>query len=137
MNLLQINYDDERPLFVQISEGIEDAILSGAFPEESQVPSTTELSVTYKINPATALKGVNLLVDNGILYKKRGIGMFVTNGAKEQLRSKRKLEFYTSFLVPMITEADRIGITREDIITMLHTGTAEQAENSNNVPEQE
>lgn len=119
---MQINYDDERPIFVQISEGIEDAILSGAFPEEGQIPSTTELSVTYKINPATALKGINLLVDNGILYKKRGIGMFVANGAMEKLYDKRKSQFYTSFLIPLMTEAERLGITREDIITMLHTG---------------
>lgn len=122
---MQINYDDERPIFVQISEGIEDAILSGAFPEESQIPSTTELSVTYKINPATALKGINLLVDNGILYKKRGIGMFVAGGAKKMLYGKRKSEFYTSFLIPMMTEAERLGISREDIITMLHTGAEE------------
>lgn len=60
------------PIFQQIAEGVEDAILSGAFLEESQVPSTTEISVTYKINPATALKGMNLLVAEGILYKKRG-----------------------------------------------------------------
>ena len=72
-----MNFEDDRPIFMQIAEGIEDAILSGVFPEESQIPSTTEISVNYKINPATALKGINILVDDNVIYKKRGIGMFV------------------------------------------------------------
>ena len=63
---MKLNFDDEKPVFLQIAEGMEDAILTGVFQEESQIPSTTELSVTYKINPATALKGINLLVDAGI-----------------------------------------------------------------------
>ena len=65
---------EDRPIFQQIAEQLEEAILSGAYPEESQVPSITEYSVQYRINPATALKGINLLVDAGLLYKKRGVG---------------------------------------------------------------
>ena len=87
---MQIDFDSERPIFQQIADGLEDAILSGVFPEGSQIPSITEFSVTYKINPATALKGINLLVDENIVYKKRGLGMFVTEGAAEKLRQKRK-----------------------------------------------
>lgn len=75
-----INFNDERPIFIQIAEGIEDAILSGAFKEESQIPSITELSVNYRINPATALKGINLLVDEGIIYKKRGLECLLHKG---------------------------------------------------------
>ena len=82
---MQINFDSDKPIFIQIAEGIEDAILTGAFEEESQIPSITEFSVTYKINPATALKGINILVDSGIIYKKRGVGMFVEKGAKGKL----------------------------------------------------
>ena len=77
---------EDRPIFQQIAEQLEEAILSGAYPEESQVPSITEYSVQYRINPATALKGINLLVDAGLLYKKRGVGMFVASGAREKLR---------------------------------------------------
>ena len=90
---MKIDFDDERPIFLQIAENIEDAILSGAFPEETQIPSTTEISVTYKINPATALKGMNMLVDTGIIYKKRGVGMFVSEGAANRLMEKRKDQF--------------------------------------------
>lgn len=90
-----INFDDERPIFIQIAEGLEDAILSGAFEEESQIPSITEISVNYRINPATALKGINILVDEGIVYKKRGIGMFVATGAVEKLKQKERNSFTT------------------------------------------
>jgi DNA-binding transcriptional regulator YhcF (GntR family) len=72
-----MHFDDERPIFIQLAEQLENEILSGIYNEEDQVPSITEFSVAYKINPATALKGINLLVDAGLLYKKRGVGMFV------------------------------------------------------------
>ena len=72
---MQFNFESDTPIYMQVAEQIKDAILSGAFLEETQVPSTTEISVTYKINPATVLKGMTLLPDAGILYKKRGVGM--------------------------------------------------------------
>lgn len=121
-SILQVNFEDERPIFIQIAEQIEDAILSGAFPEESQIPSTTEISVSFKINPATALKGINILVDNGLVYKKRGIGMFVSTGAVEVLREKRKKEFYDSYISKLTTEAKRLNLSKDDIITMIERG---------------
>ena len=117
-----INFDDERPIFIQIAEGIEDAILSGAFPEESQIPSITEFSVNYKINPATALKGINILVDNEIVYKKRGLGMFVSTGAVIKLLDKRKEQFYVNFIQKMIAEAKRINITKGELVSMVERG---------------
>jgi len=119
---LQLNFEDEKPIFLQIAEQIEDAILSGAFPEESQIPSTTEISVSFKINPATALKGINILVDNGIVYKKRGIGMFVSTGAVEILREKRKREFYDKYILKLTTEAKRLNLSKDDIIAMIERG---------------
>ena len=101
---------DEQPIFLQIYEGIEDAIVSGAFQEEGQIPSITEFSVTYKINPATALKGVSLLVDEGILYKKRGVGMFVSRGARAQVRAKRRTQFYDRYVMQMLEEAKRLSL---------------------------
>ena len=108
---MKLNFDDEKPVFLQIAEGMEDAILTGVFQEESQIPSTTELSVTYKINPATALKGINLLVDAGIVYKKRGVGMFVAEGAVRKLRQKRKDQFYENFVSRLVEEAKKLEIT--------------------------
>lgn len=119
---MKLNFDDEKPVFLQIAEGMEDAILTGVFQEESQIPSTTELSVTYKINPATALKGINLLVDAGIVYKKRGVGMFVAEGAVRKLRQKRKDQFYDNFVSRLVEEAKKLEITDVEIISMIERG---------------
>ncbi len=123
---MELDFNSERPIFQQIAEGIEDAILTGAFPEESQVPSITEFSVRYTINPATALKGVNLLVEEGTLYKKRGVGMFVASGAQNRLREKRQQSFYRKFLVPLAQEAKRLGLTEEETAAMLRQSFAQE-----------
>ena len=119
---MQINFDNERPIFIQIAEWIEDAILAGAFPEETQIPSITEFSVNYKINPATALKGINILVEEGIVYKKRGIGMFVAAGAVKKLKEKRKEQFYDNFIRKLVDEAKRLEISKDEVIKLLERG---------------
>jgi DNA-binding transcriptional regulator YhcF (GntR family) len=83
------------------------------------VLSTNELAKLYSINPATAAKGVNLLVEAGILYKKRGIGMFVAKGAKEEIKKKRKSQFYENYIAVMLSEAERLGISREELVHMI------------------
>lgn len=114
--------DDDRPIFVQISERIENDIIGGELPEESQVPSTNQFASFYQINPATVAKGFNLLVDQGILYKKRGIGMFVTAGSRGKLVEKRKEQFYEQYVVAMIREAEKLGITAEQLTDMIRKG---------------
>ena len=114
----------EKPIYIQLAEWMMDAVLSGAFPEESQVPSTTEISVNYRINPATALKGVNVLVDEAILYKKRGLGMFVSSGAKSRILAKRRKDFFDSYITALIAEADKLGIEQKDVIAMIERGYA-------------
>jgi len=117
-----VQFNDDRPLFIQLAEAIEDAILSGAFPEETQIPSTTEISVSNKINPATALKGINILVDEGIIYKKRGVGMFVASGSSEKILGKRKQDFYDTFIEALISEAEKLELSKEEIISMIERG---------------
>ncbi|MCH1624384.1 GntR family transcriptional regulator [Ferdinandcohnia quinoae] len=114
--------DDGRPIFLQISERIEDDIIEGGLSEESQVPSTNQFAAFYKINPATAAKGVNLLVDEGILYKKRGIGMFVAEGARVKVINKRKEQFFEQYVITMIHEAKKLGITTEQLTDMVRRG---------------
>src|ERR1700712_86384 len=111
--------EDGRPIFVQIAEQIENDIIDGTLPEEGQVPSTNEFAAFHRINPATAGKGVNVLVENGTLYKKRGIGMFVSPGARELLLSARRDEFEKQYLCPLIAEAAKLGITRDQIAQFL------------------
>ncbi|MEY8483961.1 GntR family transcriptional regulator [Lachnospiraceae bacterium 48-21] len=119
---MKLNLDQEKPIFIQIAEGIEDGILTGVFPEESQIPSITEFSVNYKINPATALKGINLLVDEAIIFKKRGVGMFVAQGATSKLKKKRQDQFYDNYINKLVDEAKRLGITSDEIIAMIERG---------------
>lgn len=119
-------FEEGRPLFLQIADGIEDGILSGIFQEESQIPSTTELSTMYKINPATVLKGMNLLVEQGLIYKKRGLGMFVQQGAVEKIQEKRKGAFYETFVVSLSQEARRLNLSKEELIKMVERGFEEQ-----------
>ena len=114
--------DDTRPIFMQIAERIENDIISRELPEESQVPSTNQFASFYQINPATAAKGVNLLVDQGILYKKRGLGMYVAPGARAKLLEKRREQFYEQYVVTMIREAEKLGITQEQLTDMIQRG---------------
>ena len=111
--------NQDKSIYLQISEMIEQDILRDNILEEEKVPSTNELAKLYAINPATAAKGINILVDKGILYKKRGIGMFVTKGAKEKNRETRKDEFYEKYIVGLLKEAQNLGIDRQEIIRMI------------------
>lgn len=114
---MQLN--DEKSIYLQIGQMIEDSILRGIFLEGERVPSTNELARLYSINPATAAKGINLLVEQGILYKKRGIGMFVSEGAAQKIRLARKTGFYEQFVVNLISEAKTLGITKEELLQMI------------------
>ena len=116
---MKLELNDHEPIFIQISKAIEDEILSDSIKEEMQVPSTTELSKFYKINPATVLKGVNILVDKEILFKKRGIGMFVSKGAKEIIKNGRKDNFKEVYLKDLISEAKKLGITKKELLDMI------------------
>ena len=122
---MQGNLGEDKSIYLQISEMIEDEILRDILKEEEQVPSTTELSKFYKINPATAAKGINLLVDKGILYKKRGIGMFVCEGAKAKIQETRKTSFYENYVKKIISEAKLIGIDKDELKKMIDD-TSEQ-----------
>jgi DNA-binding transcriptional regulator YhcF (GntR family) len=102
--------DDGRPIFLQIAEQIESSIVDGSIDEESQVPSTNELAAFHRINPATAAQGVAQLATDGVIYKKRGIGMFVATGARSRLLERRREDFARQFVAPLMTEAHKLGI---------------------------
>ncbi|MFT4212413.1 MAG: GntR family transcriptional regulator [Microbacterium sp.] len=111
--------DDTRPIFVQIAEQIENEILEGILAEDAQIPSTNDLAAFHRINPATALKGVSMLVDDGIVEKRRGIGMFVAVGARERLIGRRRTSFVDVYLAPLIAEAAKLGIDADELARML------------------
>ncbi len=116
---MKLDSQDTKPIYIQLQEGLEDAILAGTYAEETQIPSTTELSRAFQINPTTAGKGVNALVDEGFCYKKRGIGIFVKKGAREMLKKKRKAAFKEAYLLPLIKEAKQLDISKEDLISWI------------------
>jgi GntR family transcriptional regulator len=111
--------EEGRALFLQIAESVEDSIIDGSLPEEGQAPSTNELAAFFRINPATAAKGVNMLVDKGVLYKRRGIGMFVASGARDLLLAERRTAFADSYVEPLLTEARKLGLTPDDLSTLI------------------
>ena len=116
---MQLDLQSDKPIFVQIAEQIEDSIFSGVFEEESQIPSTTELSTRFNINPATVLKGMNKLVDEGLIYKRRGLGMFVKQGAAHIIREKRQQNFKQVFISQLIAEAKNLDIDKQTLINLI------------------
>src|SRR5690348_15603962 len=118
--------DEGRPLFQQIAEQIEDSVLDGTLAADTQVPSTNELAAFHRINPATAAKGVNQLVSDGILYKKRGIGMFVASNARRRVLDRRREAFARDFVEPLLAEARRLGLSATDVRDLIEKWGAER-----------
>lgn len=112
-------FDDSKPIFQQISEMIANEIVEGELLEGDQIPSTTEISKFYQVNRATVQKGLTALVEAGYVYKQRGVGMFVAKGAKQKLLEKRKEDFYNEYLKPLMEEAKRIEIKKEELLQMI------------------
>jgi GntR family transcriptional regulator len=111
--------DEDRPIFLQIAEQIENDIIAGTLLEETQVPSTNEFATFHRINPATAARGVNLLVDAGILYKRRGIGMFVADGARDRIIAAHRDRFTNEYVRPLVAEAAKLGISAAELSKLI------------------
>ena len=119
---MKINPDLDKPIFIQIAEQLEDSIFTGVFPEETKIPSTNEISALLSISPHTVLKGMNLLVDGDMIYKRRGLGMFVKEGAVERIRRKRQSQFYSQYVQALIQEALKLQISKEEIMMLIERG---------------
>jgi DNA-binding transcriptional regulator YhcF (GntR family) len=126
--------EEGKPLFLQIAERIEDSIVDGSLAEESQAPSTNELAAFYRINPATAAKGVAMLTDKGVLYKRRGIGMFVAEGAREVLRGERRTLFADRYIDPLLAEARTLGLGADDLAALLRERAALTTDSEGKTP---
>ncbi|WP_349429056.1 GntR family transcriptional regulator [Microbacterium sp. LWS13-1.2] len=111
--------EEGRALFVQIAESVEDSIIDESLAEEAQAPSTNELAAFYRINPATAAKGIAMLTDKGVLYKRRGIGMFVAPGARDLLLAERRSAFADRFVDPLLAEARKLGLGPDDLALLI------------------
>jgi DNA-binding transcriptional regulator YhcF (GntR family) len=118
--------DEGVPLFVQIAERLADEIADGTLSEGERVPSTNELAAFYRINPATAAKGISMLTDDGLLEKRRGIGMFVTAGARARLLTERRKRFAERYVEPLVTEASRVGIDTNELVALIRESRSVQ-----------
>ncbi|MGD0557562.1 MAG: GntR family transcriptional regulator [Streptosporangiaceae bacterium] len=107
--------DEGAPLFAQVAERLAAEIADGGLAEGERVPSSNELAAYYRINPATAAKGINTLADEGLLEKRRGIGMFVASDARRRLLEQRRKQFTERYVEPMVAEANRLGIGTEEL----------------------
>jgi len=113
------NTDGTKPIYIQIAEWLETEIMNGHFKADEKVYSQYQLAEMYTINPATAAKGLNLLADENILYKKRGLGMFVTANAKEKIINKRKNQTLKGLIEDVVLEAKRLQISKEELVGMI------------------
>ncbi|TDC49315.1 GntR family transcriptional regulator [Jiangella ureilytica] len=120
-------FDDRSPIYHQIAESIKNDILSGELGADEQVMSTNQYAAYYRINPATAAKGFQQLVDEGVLYKRRGIGMFVSPDARDMLLAQRREHFFADVVEPMVAEARVIGIPLDDVVARIHSLKAEES----------
>jgi GntR family transcriptional regulator len=118
--------DEGVPLFVQIAERLADEIADGTLPEGERVPSTNELAAYYRINPATAAKGISMLTDDGLVEKRRGIGMFVVAGARTRLLAERRKQFAERYVEPLVAEAGRLGIDTNELVALIRESSYAQ-----------
>ncbi|ROR73981.1 GntR family transcriptional regulator [Bogoriella caseilytica] len=117
-------FDGPEPIYIQIAEYLRREVLSEALGPGDQVMSTTQFATSYRINPATAAKAFTILVDEGVLEKRRGLGMFVTEGARHRLLEQRRAAFFTDRLDPVLAEARSLGLDPQTLIDHIRKGGA-------------
>jgi DNA-binding transcriptional regulator YhcF (GntR family) len=129
--------DEGTPLFGQVAERLAAEIADGGIAEGDRVPSTNELAAYYRINPATAAKGINVLATEGLLEKRRGIGMFVAAGARRLLLEQRRRRFAEHYVEPLVTEATRLGIGTDELVALIRESSDAQGRESSDAQAQE
>lgn len=116
---MELDAVEGKPIYVQIAEWLEEEILRGHIKENEKIYSQYQLAEMFNINPATAAKGINILAEQGILYKKRGLGMFLSSHAKEKIRDKRKSHTLKKLVEEVVLEARLLGVSEADLISMI------------------
>ena len=119
MDLWRVGFDDRSPIYRQIADQVKADVVSGALGGDEQVMSTNQYAAYYRINPATVAKAFQQLVDKQVLYKKRGIGMFVSPTARDALRAQRRETFFSDVVDPMVAEAKAVGIPIDEVVARI------------------
>lgn len=111
-----MKFNDSVPIYLQLKEEIENAIITDSLKEEESLPSIRSLAAQYRLNPQTISNAINELLNEGVIFKKRGIGMFVEKGAKAKLKKRKNQEFRNKDLIKLVEKSKSLGITKEELI---------------------
>lgn len=120
--MMKFEFNSSEPIYRQVAEQIEDAVASGGFEEGQQIPSTTEISKEFHINPATVLKGMNIVVAKNLIEKRRGLGMFVQQGARQRILEEKRNSFFEEFVVNLVREARNLDISEDELLELVKGG---------------
>jgi GntR family transcriptional regulator len=112
-------FDDRSPIYRQLADQVKADVVSGTLDGDEQVMSTNQYAAYYRINPATVAKAFQQLVDEQVLYKKRGIGMFVSPTARDTLRAQRRERFFSDVVDPMVAEAKAVGVPIGEVLARI------------------
>ncbi len=110
-----MNFNNEKAIYIQIADRLCDEILTGKYNDDERIPSVREYAVLLEVNTNTAVKSYDLLATDGIIYNRRGLGYFVTPGAKEMIMKERRKEFMEQKLPELFRSMQLLGIGIEDI----------------------
>ncbi len=124
---MTITFDHKTPIYLQVAQMIRDSVVSGDLPEESPIPSVRQVSVEHGLNPQTVLNATHLLVDEGILEKRRGVGIFVKRGAREQLRQRELAELKQRHIPELVNRARLLGLSAQETVILVRDNFKEQA----------
>lgn len=119
---MKFEFNSSAPIYRQVAEQIEDAIASGGFSEGGQIPSTTEISKEFHINPATVLKGMNIVASKKLIEKRRGLGMFVKQGARQRILAEKRSSFFDEFVENLVREAQNLDISEDELLNLVKRG---------------
>ncbi|WP_085013353.1 GntR family transcriptional regulator [Lentilactobacillus parabuchneri] len=119
---MKFEFNSSEPIYRQVAEQIEDAVASGGFEEGQQIPSTTEISKEFHINPATVLKGMNIVVAKNLIEKRWGLGMFVQQGARQRILEEKRNSFFEEFVVNLVREARNLDISEDELLELVKRG---------------
>lgn len=110
------SFDDATPIYLQIADEVRTQIVTGALTDGDRLTSTTEYATRYRINPATANKAITQLVDEGLVVKRRGIGMFVADGARKRLVAARRATYADDVLGPALDAGASLGLDDDALL---------------------
>lgn len=120
-----LNNESTEPIYLQIARWLEDEILSGRIGSDEKIYSQYQLAEIFHINPATAAKGISLLLDEGLVYQKRGLGTFLQPDAREKIRAQRIAGNLNQMIDSLLVEAEQLGISSEKLLALIDDKIAE------------